>query len=50
MKEDKLNGIKPLTVILLCVSILGIWYLWKKWVRNKKAKQKLQTLLQQIAS
>ena len=50
MKEDKLNGIKPLTVILLCVSIIGLWYLWKIWVRNKKAKQKLQTLLPNIAS
>jgi len=50
MKEDKLNGIKPLTVILLCVSIIGIWYLWMKWVRNKKAKEKLQTLLPNIAN
>jgi DNA helicase-4 len=48
MKEDKLNGIKPLTVILLCISIFGICYLWIKWVRNKKAKQKLQTLLPEI--
>ena len=50
MKEDKLNGIKPLQFILLCVSIIGLWYLWKKWVRNKKAKQKLQTLLPIITS
>ncbi len=48
MKEDKLNGIKPLTVVLLCLSIFGIWFLWTKWVRNKKARQKLQTLLPEI--
>lgn len=50
MKEDKLNGIKPFTVILLCVSIFGIWYLWKTWVRNKKAKEKLHILLPKIIS
>ncbi|QEC74621.1 UvrD-helicase domain-containing protein [Mucilaginibacter ginsenosidivorax] len=49
MKKDKFHGIKPLTVILLCISIFGIWHLWKTWVRNKKAKDKLQTLLPEIA-
>lgn len=39
---------KPITVILLCITLIGVWYAWKIWVRNKKVKRKLQAILPAI--
>ncbi len=50
MKEDKLNGIKPLDRHSSLRFNNWPLYLWKTWVRNKRAKQKLQTLLPNITS
>jgi DNA helicase IV len=41
--------LKTTTLILFCILLTAILYAWKIWVRNKKATQKLQTLLPDIA-
>lgn len=48
MQADNLNGINPLTVILICIFLVGLFYSWKRWIRNEKAKERLKVLMPEM--
>jgi DNA helicase-4 len=48
MQRDNFNGMTILTVFVSCILLFTVFYAWKKWVRNKKSKQKLTALLSSI--
>lgn len=50
MQNDRFNGTTPLIVIVICILLLFCLYGWNRWVRNKKAKQKLLALFPAIGS
>ncbi len=45
MKEDKFNGISPIKIVLWSLTIVGIWFIYKEWLRRKKVKKKLIPLI-----
>ncbi|MFP9114759.1 UvrD-helicase domain-containing protein [Flavobacterium sp. RHBU_3] len=47
-RRHKTSSLSILSIVLLCISIIGIWYLYKKYVIEKKQRQLLLSLEEQL--
>ena len=48
MKEDKFYGLSLLKIIFCFITIIGIWFIYKEWIRRKTLKKRLIGLIPQI--